>query len=126
MPATGSCVDPTAQAAAQTAIEHCGRVLNGGAPGAAALVRHALRKLGQHLRKLGDNVNADIDNQATKGRPIPIQHALDIVRVTGNSAVHPAEMQLEQEPKPVALVVQPVNLGAEKTDFATQSRAGTL
>jgi Domain of unknown function (DUF4145) len=81
--------------------------------GAAALLRLSVQKLCKHLGESGDNVNSDIGNLVKKGLPIQIQKALDIVRVTGNNAVHPGEMQLQEDPGTVTLLFELVNLIAE-------------
>jgi hypothetical protein len=74
----------------------------------------AARQLaGKHLGEGGKNINTDIGNLVKKGLPIQIQQSLDIVRVTGNNAVHPGEMQLEEDSQSVSLLFQLVNLIVE-------------
>jgi hypothetical protein len=81
--------------------------------GAAALLRLAIQKMCKELGEKGEDLNTDIANLVKNGLPIPIQQALDVVRVIGNEAVHPGQIDLNDEPDTVQHLFNLVNLIAD-------------
>jgi hypothetical protein len=63
--------------------------------GATAILRLALQLLLKQLGKSGKNINNDIKELVEEGLSSKIQKALDLLRVVGNNAVHPGQIDLE-------------------------------
>jgi hypothetical protein len=81
--------------------------------GAAALLRLAIQKLCAHLGGSGQNINRDIASLVDNGLSPVIQQSLDVVRVTGNNAVHPGQINTD-DPEVAAALFPLVNLIVEQ------------
>lgn len=91
------------------------RIIHNSSPrGAAALLRLCIEKLVAFLvndkkKKLDGNIAKLVKN----GLPQKIQEACDIVRVTGNEAVHPGTMDLKDDPDTVEHLFALINIIVE-------------
>jgi len=63
--------------------------------GATALLRLALQMLLKQIGKDGKKINDDIKELVSEGLSPTIQQALDLLRVIGNNAVHPGQINLD-------------------------------
>lgn len=70
--------------------------------GSTALLRLALQMLLRQIGKEGNNINNDIKELVERGLSSKVQKALDLLRVVGNNAVHPGQINLDDN-KEVAL-----------------------
>ena len=91
------------------------RLIAGHSPrGAAALLRLCLQKLCVELGEAGKNINDDIGKLVAKGLPVEVQKTLDVVRVFGNNAVHPGELDSQDDADAVRNLMRMVNFISER------------
>ena len=89
-------------------------ILNDSPRSSAAILRLALQKLCKQLGEKGDNINNDIGELVKKGLNPTIQKSLDALRIAGNNAVHPGELDLSEDKERVLKLFSLINFIAEK------------
>jgi hypothetical protein len=80
----------------------------------AALLRLAIQKLCGFLGESTSDLNGAIGALVKKGLSVEVQQALDVVRVIGNHAVHPGEMDLRDDAETAMALFGLVNLIADR------------
>jgi hypothetical protein len=81
--------------------------------GAAALLRLTLQELCIILGAKGD-LNQAISDLVGKGLSIEVKQALDTARVIGNNAVHPGQIDLQDDPGTVLMLFELINIVADR------------
>lgn len=94
--------------------EEASAIVNLSPRGAAALIRLTIQKLYKHLGQTGENINQDIKAMVESGLDPRVQKALDAVRVIGNNAVHPGQIDLQDDHAIAENLFRLLNLVAEK------------
>jgi hypothetical protein len=105
--------------------EEARRIVDLSPRGAAALLRLAVQKLCAELGESGKNIDADIASLVSKGLDPMVQEALDALRVIGNEAVHPGQMDLRDDRETAAHLFDLVNDVTAQT-IARRNRAKAL
>jgi hypothetical protein len=95
-------------------FEEAAAIVDRSPRGAAAILRLAIQKLMRDLGEKGKNLNDDIASLVKKGLEPSIQRALDVVRVIGNNAVHPGEIDLKDDRATAITLLNLVNLVVER------------
>jgi hypothetical protein len=91
------------------------RILDRSPRGAVALLRLAIERLCKQLGQPGKNLSDDIAALLRDGRITkPVQQALDIVRVVGNNAVHPGQIDLRDDRDTALTLFQLINVIADR------------
>jgi hypothetical protein len=93
--------------------EEASTILDLSPRGSAALLRLGIQKLCKHLGEDGNNINADIAALVRKGLDPRVQQALDVVRVIGNNAVHPGQIDIRDDRATAEKLFGLMNLIAE-------------
>ena len=81
--------------------------------GAAALLRLALEKLCKILGNEKNDLNTNIGLLVSNGLPVKLQKAFDSIRVIGNKAVHPGQIDLKDDVNTVLSLFTFINIICE-------------
>jgi Domain of unknown function (DUF4145) len=95
-------------------FEEAAKIVNLSPRGAAALLRLSIEKLCATLEPNAKSLNEAIGNLVGRRLSVEIQQALDIVRVIGNNAVHPGQIDLTDDKATAVQLFRLVNLIAEE------------
>ena len=98
----------------QSDYQEAAEILQRSPRGSAALLRLAIQKLCVQLGEKGIDLNNDIGNLVKKGLPQKVQQSLDTLRVIGNQAVHPGQLELKDDIETASALFRLVNFIAEK------------
>lgn len=82
---------------ARADYEEARTIIGSSVRGACGLLRLATEKLVEALQPDGRDLNDRIGKLVAAGLPVMIQQALDSLRVIGNEAVHPGQMDLRDD-----------------------------
>lgn len=86
-------------------FEEAGNVYTLSPRAACALLRLAIDRLCNELGENDRDINKNIGNLVSRGLPLRIQRALDVVRVVGNKAVHPGTIAFDVDDEQTAIML---------------------
>lgn len=95
-------------------IEEARTIIDASPRGAAALLRLAVQKLCVQLGEAGNKIDVDIQSLVNKGMDPHLQQAFDAVRVIGNEAVHPGELDLRDDRETAITLIDLINIVAQE------------
>lgn len=95
-------------------------IINISPKASAALLRLALQKLMPEIGEIGKHLNTDIANLVKRGLPEHVSQALDSIRVIGNEAVHPGQIDFDDKPEYAFVLFSFINIICEY--FITQPK----
>lgn len=93
----------------QRDYEEARRILEQSPRGSAALLRLAVEKICIELGAEGQTIDQRIASLVSKGLPDEVQQALDAVRVIGNEAIHPGQVDIRDDRDTASKLFELVN-----------------
>ena len=106
--------------------EEASAILDLSPRGAAALLRLSIQKLCKHLDGKGGKINDDIAFLVENGLPVQVQQALDAIRVIGNNAIHPGQLDLRDDRATAESLFALVNLIADSMIRSQPNRVSEI
>ena len=97
----------------QRDYEEARKILDQSPRGAAALLRLAVEKICIELGADGATIDQRIASLVSKGLPDEVQQALDAVRVIGNEAIHPGQVDIRDDRDTASKLFELVNFIAD-------------
>ena len=95
-------------------FEESRQILSSSPRASAALLRLCVDKITEELGEKDRDLNARIGNLVKKGLSTQIQQALDVVRVTGNDALHIGQINVNDSPETAHSLFDIVNIIIQK------------